>query len=54
MRDDGFWQPQMEPKLTAFYLDCLLLELVDGRYKRNMDIREPDYVLKAKEVAEMR
>lgn len=45
-RDDNFWNVKMEPKLTKFYFDCLLPEIVDGRVRRSMEIREPDYVLK--------
>ena len=54
MRDDHFWKTKMEPNLTAFYLDCLVPEIVDGRYKINMNIREPDYVLKAKQEVAMK
>lgn len=40
-RDDEFWKTQMEQKLTDFYLNCILPELVDPRHKRSMEIRNP-------------
>ena len=46
-RDDNFWKKEMEPKLVRFFFDCMLPEIVDGRYLRNMKIREPDYILRA-------
>lgn len=47
-RDDSFWDTQMFPKLQTFYLDCLLPELVDPRHPRSMPIRDPEYILEAK------
>lgn len=47
-KDDKFWDEYMEPKLLSFYFDCLLPELVDPRYTRNLPIRDPDYVLAKK------
>lgn len=43
-RDDEFWKTKMEPKLTRFYIDCILPELVDPRLPRKMNIRDPEYV----------
>ena len=37
----------MEPKLIRFFFLCMLPEIVDGRYLRNMKIREPVYILDA-------
>ncbi|XP_076289824.1 uncharacterized protein LOC143213653 [Lasioglossum baleicum] len=44
-RDDEFWKLQMEPKLSRFYLNCMLPELVDPRRLRQRPIREPQYLL---------
>lgn len=38
----------MFPKLKQFYFNCLLPELVDPRYPRSMEIRNPNYILEAK------
>ncbi|KAL0840686.1 hypothetical protein ABMA28_015880 [Loxostege sticticalis] len=46
-KDDIFWKTKMEKKLTAFYMDCLLPELVDPRHPRNMEIRNPSYIEEA-------
>ncbi|KAK5645649.1 hypothetical protein RI129_004113 [Pyrocoelia pectoralis] len=46
-KDDNFWENQMEQKLTSFYMDCLLPELVDPRKVRNMPIRDPETILRA-------
>ena len=43
-RDDVFWSENMKKKLIKFYMDCILPELIDSRYKRNMKIRDPEYV----------
>ncbi|KYN22628.1 hypothetical protein ALC57_04967 [Trachymyrmex cornetzi] len=50
-RDDVFWKNQMLPRLTRFYLECMLPELVHSRHNRHMPIREPRYILEAKEEA---
>lgn len=44
-RDDTFWYTEMEEKLRKFYFDCLLPEIVDPRYTRSMQIRDPEYIL---------
>lgn len=46
LADEHFWQ-KMEPKLSRFYYHCLLPELVDSRLSRSMNVREPEYILKA-------
>ncbi|XP_050679072.1 uncharacterized protein LOC126975299 [Leptidea sinapis] len=46
-RDDEFWNEKMKDKLTSFYIDCLLPELVDPRYTRGMNIRNPSYIEEA-------
>ena len=45
--DEEFWKMKMEPKLTRFYMECLLPEIVDSRIRRNMPIKEPDYIINA-------
>ena len=45
--DELFWK-KMEPKLTTFYMNCLLPEIIDSRIRRNMPIREPEYILQAR------
>lgn len=39
-KDDTFWTDQMESKLLNFYNAALLLELVDPRRGRSMDLRK--------------
>lgn len=46
-RDDLFWELKMEKKLQEFYFKCLLPELVDPRYKRGLEIRDPPHILLA-------
>lgn len=46
-RDDVFWENVMKEKLTTFYIDCILPELVDPRHSRSMPIRDPNYILRA-------
>ncbi|XP_052063676.1 uncharacterized protein LOC127703187 [Mytilus californianus] len=40
-KDTILWQTKMIPKLTAFYHNALLPELVSPRYKKYLGIREP-------------
>ena len=47
-RDDQFWEDKMHRKLTDFYEDCLLPEILDSRYLRRMELREPEYILNAR------
>ena len=46
-RDDLFWKTKMEPILSRFYDNCLLPEILDSTYCRNMPIRDPEYILDA-------
>lgn len=46
-RDDSFWEKQMKEKLIKFYHDCLLPELIDPRFPRSLEIRNPEYIIKA-------
>ncbi|KAJ8726738.1 hypothetical protein PYW08_015135 [Mythimna loreyi] len=39
-KDDQFWKENMEVHLIRFYKNCLLPELIDPRFKRNMSLRE--------------
>lgn len=48
VRDDTFWHENMEKKLTQFYEQCVLPEIIDPRRERNMPIRDPDYIIEAK------
>ncbi|XP_076545845.1 uncharacterized protein LOC117609781 [Osmia lignaria lignaria] len=50
-RDDAFWTNHMEPFLTRFYEECMLPEILDSRHNRHMPIRNPEYILRAKEDA---
>lgn len=46
-RDDDFFDSMMKPKLVAFYQDCILPEIIDGRFPRNLPIRDPTYITDA-------
>ncbi|XP_042912555.1 uncharacterized protein [Parasteatoda tepidariorum] len=46
-RDENFWIKGVK-KLENFFMDCILPELVDSRFKRNMPIREPQHILDAR------
>lgn len=39
-RDDNFWETKMLPHLVKFYNNCLLPEMVDPRYDRNLPLRD--------------
>ncbi|XP_063389242.1 uncharacterized protein LOC134675024 [Cydia fagiglandana] len=39
-KDDDFWEQKMLPKLSRFYHDCVLLEIIDPRKSRSMAIRD--------------
>ncbi|CAD6223518.1 GSCOCG00011754001-RA-CDS, partial [Cotesia congregata] len=45
LKDDTFWNNKMEIKLTRFFYDCLLPEIIDSKLARKMPIRNPDYIL---------
>ena len=47
-RDDRLWEKEMKEKLTKFYMDSLLPEILDPRLSRNMKIQEP-YILSKNE-----
>ena len=47
-RDDAFWNNDMKDKLTKFYNDCLLPELIDSRYAQSLPIKNPHYINEAK------
>lgn len=40
-KDDDFWENSMVSKLSSFYKDWLLPELVDPRIPRGMEVRSP-------------
>lgn len=42
IRDDDLWKDVMLPKLQAFYLNCILPEIIDARIPRDMTIRKCD------------
>jgi len=46
-KDEIFWNEKMLPKLSQFYYNFLLPELIDPRYSKNMSIRNPDYIIEA-------
>lgn len=46
-KNDTFWKLRMEPHLIKFYMNCMLPELVDPRFNRNMVIRDPEYIIEA-------
>jgi YqaJ-like viral recombinase domain. len=48
-RDDKFWHECMEPLLKRFYECCMVPEIIDSRHNRSMSLREPDYILQARE-----
>ncbi|KAL4084689.1 hypothetical protein QTP88_027614 [Uroleucon formosanum] len=46
MYDELFWQQNMLQKLTNFFFDCLLPEIIDPRHP-GRPIRNPDYIIQA-------
>ena len=52
LRDDKFWNDHMEPKITRFFMECMLPELVDSRYNRNLQIREAEFIINSRQSAE--
>lgn len=48
-KDDQFWENNMFPKLQNFFFNCLLPKLIDPRHSRSMQIRNPTYILEAKQ-----
>ena len=45
--DDDFWENHMKSFLLRFYHECMLPEILDSHYNRNMPIRNPEYISKA-------
>ncbi|XP_026278759.1 uncharacterized protein LOC113206748 [Frankliniella occidentalis] len=43
-RDDKFWQETMLPKLSRFYMDCMLVEICLRRKNRGIKCRDPDWI----------
>lgn len=37
----------MEEKFKNFYFDCLLPEIIDPHYPRNMPVRNPEHIIEA-------
>lgn len=50
-RDIAFWKNKMLPFLIRFYNECMLPEILDSRHNRHMPIRNPRYIIEAKEEA---
>ena len=46
-RDDDFWEIHMKSFLLRFYHECMLPDILDSRYNRNMPIQNPEYISKA-------
>lgn len=46
-KDNAFWKKELLPRLIRFYYECMLPEIVDSHYNRNMPIREPGCILQA-------
>lgn len=44
-REDTFWKNKMAQSLKNFYFDCLVPEIIDSRFRRNMKIRNPESIL---------
>ena len=49
-RDDAFWKNNMKAKLTKFYNDCFLIELINPCYPKSLPIRNPDYIIKVDKI----
>lgn len=39
-RDNNFWEQKMALRLTKFYFDCVLTEIIDPRKSRSMPLRQ--------------
>lgn len=39
-KNNIFWETKMLPKLTNFYYNCLLPEIIDSRFDRNLPLRD--------------
>jgi len=51
--DPAFWE-DMEDILEHFYMNCLLPEIIDPRAPRGLPVREPDYVLQAQNLKNLK
>jgi len=51
--DPDFWE-ESEEVLEAFYRNCLLPEIVDPRAPRGLPVREPDYIIQAQNLKNMK
>jgi len=38
-RDESFWNKEIEPRVTEFYMNSLLPEMIDSRRDRGLTIR---------------
>jgi len=38
-RDESFWNNEIEPRVTEFYMNSLLPEIIDSRRDRGLPIR---------------
>ena len=43
-RHENFWKAKMVPKLTRFYMECLLPEIADPRIPRRLPV-ESDFIV---------
>ncbi|KAK3920288.1 Astacin-like metalloendopeptidase [Frankliniella fusca] len=44
LRDKSFWEKEMEPKLTKYFMDCVLHEQVLKRATRGLPIFDPPWI----------
>lgn len=51
--DTEFWE-DIEEVLDQYYINCLLPEIVDPRAPRGMKVREPEYILQAQNLKNMK
>jgi len=51
--DPEFWE-DMEEILEHFYMNCLLPEIVDPRAPRGLPVREPEYILQAQNLKNLK
>ncbi|KAJ8886629.1 hypothetical protein PR048_012841, partial [Dryococelus australis] len=49
-RNDDFWREKIISKLSKFYFNCLLREIIDFRYARQLPIRDPDIIINAQKM----
>ena len=51
--DEDFCEEMLEV-LDQFYIQCLLPELVDPRAPRGLPVREPDYIINAQQLRNLK